>query len=273
VPERVTADDTRFQFGENWRRFLDVLDEERIQVAEESLKTMLGAESLAGKSFLDIGSGSGLFSLSAMRLGADRVHSFDYDTSSVACTLELKRRYFPDDARWTIERGDVLDPEYLATLGHWDIIYSWGVLHHTGDMWQALQNVANLARPGTQLFISIYNDQGGQSRRWTRVKKLFNSNAIGRSAVLGTFVPFFAAQHFAYDILRRQNPLQTYRTYYRQRGMSRVHDWIDWLGGYPFEVARPEEIFAFFREKGFELEKLKTCGGSMGCNEFVFRQE
>jgi 2-polyprenyl-6-hydroxyphenyl methylase/3-demethylubiquinone-9 3-methyltransferase len=55
--------------------------------------------------------------------------------------------------------------------------------------------------------------------------------------------------------------------------MSRVHDWFDWLGGYPFEVARPEEIFAFYQARGFSLERLKTCGGGLGCNEFVLRKK
>ena len=86
----------RFEFGKNWGRFLAVLNDERISEAEASLKSMLKVEGLTGKSFLDIGSGSGLFSLAARRLGA-RVHSFDYDPQSVACTAELKRRYFEGD--------------------------------------------------------------------------------------------------------------------------------------------------------------------------------
>lgn len=272
MPEVTSSEEARFGFGENWRRFLDVLDDDRIRVAEESLKNMLGVDTLAGNSFLDIGSGSGLFSLSAMRLGAERVHSFDYDRSSVNCTMELKRRYFPNDPRWTIERGDVLDSAYLESLGDWDVIYSWGVLHHTGDMWKALSNVAELARPDGRVYISIYNDQGGTSRRWTRVKRVYNTGPAGRAAVLGTFVPAFALRGLAIDVLRLRNPLDSYREYYRERGMSRVHDWVDWLGGYPFEVAKPEDVFALFKDRNFVLEKLTTCGGGLGCNEYLFRR-
>jgi 2-polyprenyl-3-methyl-5-hydroxy-6-metoxy-1,4-benzoquinol methylase len=119
------AQGERFEFGENWSRFLDVLDDERIFEAEKSLKQMLEVEDLAGKSFLDIGSGSGLFSLAARRLGA-RVHSFDYDPQSVASTRELRRRYFPEDADWSIEEGSILDEEYVRSLGKFDIVYSWG---------------------------------------------------------------------------------------------------------------------------------------------------
>jgi 2-polyprenyl-6-hydroxyphenyl methylase/3-demethylubiquinone-9 3-methyltransferase len=274
--QRSEASETRrFDFGENWRRFLEVLVDDRIRVAEDSLKHMLGVSSLTGMSFLDIdiGCGSGLFSPSAMRLGAEHVHSFDYDRSSVSCALELKHRYFPAGSRWTIERGDVLDSEYLESLGNWDIIYSWGVLHHTGDMWQALRNVADLAQSGTKVFISIYNDQGGASRRWTRVKRVYNSGVAGRAAVLGTFVPALALQWLVFHVLHKRNPFDTYREYYRNWGMSPVHDWVDWLGGYPFQVATPEQVFEHFRDRGFLLEALKTSGGGLACNEYLFLKQ
>src|ERR1039457_7334460 len=120
--EEIAAHE-RFAFGENWRRFLAILDEPRIAKAEESLRGMLDVANLTGKTFLDIGCGSGLFSLAARRLGA-RVHSFDYDPQSVACSTELRRRYFPDDSRWTVEAGSALDAEYLRSLGKFDLVYS-----------------------------------------------------------------------------------------------------------------------------------------------------
>src|SRR5499433_2543356 len=127
----------RFEFGKNWIRFLEGVRDEQIFTAESSLKRMLEIDSLAGLSFLDIGSGSGLFSLAARRLGA-RVFSFDYDPASVACTAELRRRYFPGDRDWKVEQGSALDRDYMTSLGEFDVVYSWGVLHHTGSMWKAL---------------------------------------------------------------------------------------------------------------------------------------
>ncbi|RMH79171.1 MAG: class I SAM-dependent methyltransferase [Calditrichaeota bacterium] len=174
----------RFSFGKNWSRFLATLDNERIEKAEESLREMLGVEDLAGRTFIDVGSGSGLFSLAARRLGA-QVHSFDYDPDSVGCTAELKRRYFPDDDAWTVEQGSVLDREYLQGLGQFDVVYSWGVLHHTGDMWSALENVKGLVKPGGELFIAIYNDQGYKSMRWTWIKKNYNERRWLRPFLLG----------------------------------------------------------------------------------------
>src|SRR5207237_4161917 len=154
----------RFEFGKNWSRFLNVLDERRIARAEESLKQMLEVDDLEGKRFLDIGSGSGLFSLAARRLGA-RVHSLDYDPQSIACTKELRRRYFNKDSDWRIEEGSALDADYLKSLGTFDVVYSWGVLHHTGAMWSALENAQLPVAEGGKLFVAIYNDLGSRSRR------------------------------------------------------------------------------------------------------------
>jgi 2-polyprenyl-3-methyl-5-hydroxy-6-metoxy-1,4-benzoquinol methylase len=265
-PER--ADELRFPFGRNWAAFLSVLNEERIREAEGSLLRALGPDRLKGATFLDIGCGSGLFSLAAMRLGARRVHSFDFDPDSVGCARELRRRFFPDAVEWTIERGSVLDTAYLSALGQWSIVYSWGVLHHTGRMWDAIGNAARMVAPGGALFIAIYNDEGPRSRMWGTVKRIYNRHALGRAAVSAVFIPYFAGRGVLVDIFRRQHPARRYRDYYRTRGMSMLHDWTDWLGGYPFEVARPEEIFDFLAARGFTLRKLSTCNG-LGCNEFV----
>lgn len=261
----------RFKFGENWSRFLSVLTDERIQIAEASLKSMLGINRLDGKTFIDVGSGSGLFSLCARRLGA-KVLSFDFDPQSVACAAELKRRYFEGDPDWEILEGSVLDADFLSKLGQFDIVYSWGVLHHTGAMWQALDNVAPLVGPEGRLFIAIYNDQGYISRRWLQLKKLYCSGTAGRIIVKALCIPYFVIPPLALDLIKLRNPLKRYTTYQKDRGMSRVHDWYDWLGGYPFEVARPEEIFDFYRARGLSMERMTTCGGGLGCNQFVFHR-
>lgn len=261
----------RFEFGKNWAHFLEALTEERIARAQSSLVRMLGANSLAGQTFLDIGCGSGLFSLAARRLGA-RVRSLDFDPQSVACALELRRRFFPEDGWWQIEEGSVLDRAYLESLGRFDIVYSWGVLHHTGDMWEALENAAVPVAAGGRLFLSIYNDQGTPSRRWLAIKRLYNHLPRPLRPVLETAVLLHQWWRPAVKDFVRMRPFQTWRRYYADRGMSPWHDVVDWVGGYPFEFAKPEEIFDFYLQRGFTLVRLKTSAGSPGCNEFVFQR-
>jgi len=262
----------RFEFGKNWSRFLAHLDETRICEAEQSLKRMLEINDLHGKSFVDVGSGSGLFSLAARRLGA-RVHSFDFDPQSVACTAELRNRYFANDQTWRVEEGSALDVAYLNSLGTFDIVYSWGVLHHTGEMWPALENVTRLVAPAGKLFIAIYNDTGSQSARWKAIKKTYNR--LPRLlrvpfTILVTAPGEIKAVTRSMLTLRVGDYIRMWTQYDAKRGMNRWHDIVDWVGGYPYEVATPDEIFEFYRAKGFGLSKL-VCGGvGLGCNEFVF---
>ena len=258
------ADGERFAFGANWRRFLDTVDDRRIAEAQGALADMLDMADLGGMRVLDIGCGSGLSSLAARRLGA-RVHAFDFDPASVACAREFKRRYAADDQDWRIEEGSALDEAYLAGLGGFELVYSWGVLHHTGAMWRALENAAVPVVDGGRLFVAIYNDQGWISGYWRAVKRLYNRFALLRPLIVALHAPYLFGARWLVRALTRRLALE--------RGMSLWHDMIDWLGGYPFEVAKPANIVDFYRERGFAPLRVKTCGNRHGCNEFVFLRE
>lgn len=264
----------RFEFGKNWRRFLELLNEERILKAEQSLREMLEVESLEGKTFLDIGSGSGLFSLAARRLGA-KVHSFDFDTNSFECTKELRRRFFEADENWQVEQGSALDRKYLESLGKFDIVYSWGVLHHTGKMWEALENAETAVAADGLLFIAIYNDTGSQAKRWRWIKQTYcRLPKVLRSSFAILMILPDEGKRFASSLIKLKpfEYIRFWKNYTNSRGMNRWYDIIDWVGGYPYEVATPDEIFEFYKTRGYALTKLKCGGVGLGCNEFVFRK-
>lgn len=254
----------RFRFGRNWASFLEIVDEDRIGEAVRSLQAMLGRARLEGLSFLDAGSGSGLFSLAARRLGA-RVFSFDYDPDCVACNRQLKSRYFRGDPDWAIQEGSVLDPDFMTGLGRFDVVYAWGSLHHTGCLWKAMEFAANRVGRGGMLFVMVYPDRGWKSVVWRAVKRLYCSGVAGRAIVLAVFVPYFAIRGGLEDLFRFRNPLRRYSEYRRRRGMSVLHDWIDWLGGYPYEFASPSEVIRFAEARGFVLQRQKDA-------EYVFRR-
>lgn len=260
-----------FAFGENWRDFLRVLSDDHILEAEKALGAFLGTTDLNEKLFLDIGSGSGLHSLAARQMGAI-VHSFDYDPQSVACTEELKRRFFPLEKQWIIQQGSILDGEFMAGLGEFDICYAWGVLHHTGALWQALFNAQRPVRQDGLLFVAIYNDQGLISVLWKTIKRLYCSGWLGRTVMSMIFYPVFFLSGLLIDLLHLRNPAIRYREHKKYRGMSLVHDWRDWLGGYPFEPAKPETIINFYKNLGLTLEHFEPTGHGFGNNQFLFRR-
>ncbi len=262
--------DLRFRFGRNWLRYASTLREDHIRRAERLVRDLLEVASLDGRRFLDVGSGSGIFSLAARRLGAV-VHSFDVDEESVECTRALKLKYAPDDPAWTVERGSVLDDDYLGALGTFDVVYSWGVLHHTGDLWAAMDNVAGLVGPGGRLCVAVYNDQGWASRLWRMVKLVYN--VLPPRLRFVVFWPAFVrlwAPTLVRDALHG-DPLKSWRMRARERGMSPGVDARDWVGGYPFAVATPAGVIDFCRARGFGLVRLVPRAG-IGCNEFVFER-
>lgn len=267
----VPTDDVRFAFGDNWRAFLGGLNENRIIEAEKSLQALLGRERLDGLTMLDIGSGSGLFSLAARRLGA-RVRSFDYDVNSVSCTAELRSLFFPDDVNWTVEQGSILDMEYIAGLGTFDIVYSWGVLHHTGRMYDAIRNAATRVKSNGIFVFALYR-KTRLCGFWALEKRWYS--AAPSAAQLFAVAVFIGLMRLGFLLTGRS--FKAYVANYASlRGMNYIYDVRDWLGGYPYESISPTEVENLMGELGFAWVRSFTRPYSTGffgsgCDEYVYR--
>ena len=264
------CDNKRFRFGDNWSNFLSHINDNNIYYAEAVLKEGLGVETLEGKRFLDIGSGSGLMSLAARRMGAT-VYSFDYDTQSVACTEYLRDLYFKEDDRWTITQGSVLDADFMSSVGQFDICYAWGVLHHTGDLWKSIAHAQIPLVADGLLYLAIYNDQGVISTFWRIIKRTYCTNRICAFLLTLIFYPLFFLMGLVTDLFRLKNPCERYRDHVKLRGMSLIIDWKDWLGGYPYEVASPKMVTRYFVKRGFKLQWHVKPPIGFGNNQFVFK--
>lgn len=257
-------DERRFGFGTNWKNFAGTVDADAIRVATQSLQDFLGVENLQGKTFVDVGCGSGLFSLAALRLGAT-VTAFDYDPDSVSTTRKLLGEYAPA-GNWTVDQADVLDAGYLEKLPRGDVVYSWGVLHHTGAMWRAIENARTLVAENGLFYLALYNDQGPVTRFWGSIKKAYNSAPAALRPLL--VLPYFLVS-LPRALLQGITGSAPGRN---RRGMKLWYDCVDWIGGYPFEAATPEAVTSNFLSNGFSLARSATTRG-LGCNEYLFRRK
>jgi 2-polyprenyl-6-hydroxyphenyl methylase/3-demethylubiquinone-9 3-methyltransferase len=258
----------RYGFGKNWQEFLDTVDDESIARSVRSMQRCFGVQDFKGLSFLDIGCGSGLSSLAARRMLASEVFGFDYDEDSVGASRELWRRE-GSPSNWRICRGDILDPAFVEGLPRFDIVYSWGVLHHTGRMWDAIRSAASIAKPGGAFMIGIYNKKLPHSEWARRLKRIYAGSGAPVRALLKLL---YLGAVTSYQLLRGRRPelLQT-RTK-NPRGMDYWRDLDDWLGGYPFEFATPEQVIDFVGPLGFDLVAAETGTEMARVNEFLFRR-
>ena len=259
---------THFAFGENWKSYLRVLDQGRMGEAEAGMRRLFPNDELKGASFLDIGSGSGLSSLTAARLGARQITAVDIDKNSVEATGGLLSSALPNGV-WSANLKSVFDlvPE---RDGSYDVVYSWGVLHHTGDMWRAVRCAAAMVKPGGHFAIALYR-KTPFCGFWTAEKKFYTS---APKPVRATIRAAYKTLWIMNLLRRRENPFSYVKNYQSRRGMNWSHDVHDWLGGYPYESASPESVREFLRGLGFIVVRdfvAPPYHGVFGsaCDEFV----
>ena len=252
----------RFEFGKNWKNFLSTVSELEMQNAAKDIKEWLGTESLTGKRIIDIGSGSGIHSYVFHLMNAKELISFDYDNDSVEATKKTRQNAGSPD-NWKVIQGSILDEEFSKKLGLFDIVYSWGVLHHTGNMWKAIENAISLVQPGGIFWISIYQKGPGYAKALNLKKKYNNSSFIEKKIMIYSYI----FRMMAHRILNGKNPFTWNQK--TTRGMNTYHDLIDWLGGLPYEVATREEIIPFCNSKNLELKKTIPFPEG-GCSIYLF---
>ncbi|MGB3747238.1 MAG: class I SAM-dependent methyltransferase [Rhodanobacter sp.] len=271
--ENLLDQRSHFAFGRNWLDYADTIDEPKIARAIDSLRRLSGRPRLDGLSFLDIGCGSGLSALAAVRLGARCVVGVDIDPDSVQAATRVFARFAPGLSA-DFDTCSVLEmtPESFGTF---DLVYSWGVLHHTGDMVRAIETAASLVAPQGELCLALYR-KTPYCGVWRRIKRWYSS------------APPAAQQRArsAYGFVRRTVMIMQGRDFaayvksYGDRGMDYDHDLHDWLGGYPFESIAPDECRALLQRAGFALDRefvkvsrhpLRGLLGS-GCDEYAFRR-
>lgn len=253
------TEDERFAFGKNWSEYIAKhFSEERLALSQKELLQFLGVDGLKGLSFIDIGSGSGLHSLAAFRAGAERIHSFDYDPLSVETTRQLWRMA-GEPAHWTVEQGSVLDQAYLERLGRFDIVYSWGVLHHTGGMWQAVRNLAPLIKRPGRVYLALYATERHDDpppSYWLDLKQRYNRAGWlhQRLMEVGYVWRFMCGQSFRLLLTFPRTVIE----YKRSRGMNFYTDIKDWLGGWPMEFAAAHEVAEIASEQlGLEAVQIQ----------------
>ena len=239
-----------FPFGKNWQSFLNSISDDALERARADIVEWVGAPRVAGSTVVDVGCGSGIHSLCFHQLGAKRVVSLDVDCECVEATQSL-RNAAGNPGNWLVQHGSILDGSFVAGLGTFDIVYSWGVLHHTGHMWKAIGTAAELAAPRGMLWLALYV-KGPHYAADLALKKRYNA----ASPLLKKMMIWQRVGHRMARLARQgRNPLRWNER--KARGMDTYHDIVDWVGGFPYEVASRDETVDFLRQRGFALEKIE----------------
>lgn len=271
----LTKAESHFAFGENWASYSKKISDEEIDESVRGLSRLLGGARLEGASFLDIGSGSGLHSLAALRLGAARVAAVDIDANSVATTKAVLQRH-ASGQNWNAEESSVFDLT-PSGIGKFDVVYSWGVLHHTGDMLKAVRSAAQLCNPNGIFIFALYR-RVKLDWFWRVEKRLYAKASpavqkIMRRIFIGLFQLMGSHKPRTFD--------EFVSTYKGNRGMDFEHDVHDWMGGWPYESITPEEVSLLMESLGFvQVRSFVTRAKNAqlhlgifgsGCDEYVYK--
>jgi SAM-dependent methyltransferase len=282
----MSENSVRYGFGKNWDDYIKKhFSNERVEISRKHLLSFLKQDDLKGKYFLDIGCGSGLHSLAAYRSGAEKIYSFDYDSDSVATTKRLKE-FAGNPSQWEVCQGSVLDKEFLGAIEPADFVYSWGVLHHTGNMWEAMDNIVGLGKKDSLYYIALYDYEAHVNPApksmlngwlfhissttpefWLEVKQRYNQSGEKEKRKMELWYIWNFMLHgtiLAFPLL-----LFRFFGYKNSRGMALYNDVKDWLGGWPMEFAKRADVKQWAEKHGLEILTMKTGEAN---TEYLFKR-
>ena len=267
----TTETEARFEFGKNWHEFIrQHYGQDKVDVSKRHMLQFMKCDNLNGQSFLDIGCGSGLHSIAALQAGASVVHGFDYDANSVAASCFVKEQA-GNPKNWTVEQGSVLDDEFISKLEKYDVVYSWGVLHHTGEVWNAIRNASRCVKQGGVFYIALYSADvkiDPPPEFWLNVKRKYVSSGwLTRRLMDAWYVWRFQLNR---NVFRLPMFMKRVRDYKENRGMDVFTDIRDWLGGWPMEFVWDADAISFCEKLGFKLKNIATGEAN---TEFLFVRE
>lgn len=260
----MKSNDITFSFGENWKDYVGTIDNDDITSANEDITDWLSENEITDKDIIDIGCGSGIHSYCFYKHGANKLVSVDADPRSVEATSLLRDRA-EQPSNWTVSVGSILDDSLLENLGKFDVVYSWGVLHHTGEMWQAIENASTLAKPGGLFWISLYSKGPGYPKDLAIKQKYNKLSNVGKK--------IFIARKIVKIMWKRLKKGKNPITWNEKvgRGMHKYHDIIDWYGGLPYEVASKDEIESFLDKRNFNLVRAQETK-ERTCSVYLFKK-
>jgi SAM-dependent methyltransferase len=268
----VLKNKKHFAFGKNWELYSRQINSSHIESSKKDLIGLIQLESLQGMSVLDIGSGSGVHSLSMMLLGCKDLVALDYDPDSVSTTNRvLSGKSFKGD--FQVIQADILKHIPGIDGRTFDLVYSWGVLHHTGDMMKGIDRSISYVKPGALIALALYRKT--LLCTFWRIEKFLYSKS---PKILQSL--FQKTYEFVFGLgikIKTGQSLRAYKlSYFQKRGMDFSRDVHDWLGGYPYESIDPRYLIQYMEQRGFTLlnshisKKQIGILGS-GCDEFLFK--
>ncbi len=240
--------------------FYDVVWTEYIPEYEASEKHWLlfySPEEVKGKTVLDAGCGTGVFSIIFARNGAAKVTGIDISPGSLGTARGLKEKFGLANAEF--QQQDMLHLSFRDAS--FDIVWAWGTVHHTTDPLGAITELIRVLKPGGSLFLAIYKQT---SVTWI--------HEIIRKTMIRT-------PRWSWNVLAKAGAfmLTPVVFLFKRRQKSRKGEKLselilDWYFVPIRHYYTPEEIRVFLERKKFRIEKyLAHSGRFNSSSNFIYK--